>query len=367
MTKKRLSAFIANMADRAILKQAEDGSFAGGHDGPYRKKDSPVRNTAHWLFTLCSLYEQTQNQKYHTAANKAADYLLSDKARPINASFWLGIPGNNRHVGNGVIGQAWAIESLVKASRVLGRPDCYKLAEQVFLLHRFNEKTGIWNRVEQNGTSLEIDRTFNHQLWFAAAAATLYKTEAAREQALIFLEKKGQHVVLYPNGIVNHRSLMWQLPLLADYPKMPKELLRRLKALLKNKLIYKISVGYHAFNLYAFAMLKQSFPDHTFWKSQKMDRMLKVTHTVAFQNQLVGNPYGYPYNPPGIELAFAYEVFDAAFAAVAGLKWLQRQAIETYNPETGSLLSLNSPDPLTSDARIYEALRLENDYALEIP
>lgn len=367
MVNKQLSEFVLSMANSALLKQAADGSFAGGHDGPYRTKDSPVRNTAHWLFTLCSLYEQTGYKNYFAAANKAADYLLSNKARPINSSFWLGIPGKNRHIGNGVIGQAWVIESLVKASKALNRPDCYKLAEQVFLLHRFNEKTGIWNRVEQNGISSQIDRTFNHQLWFAAAAAMLDKTPVAAEQALIFLEKKGQHVVLYANGIVNHRSLMWQLPLLEDFRKMPKELMRRLKALLKNKLIYQISVGYHAFNLYAFAMLKQSFPEHSFWKSRKMDKMLRVTSTLAFQKQLSGNPYGYPYNPPGIEIAFAYDVFGAGFGADAAEKWLQRQATETYHPETGSLLSFNTPDPLTSEARIYEALRLENDYTVILP
>ena len=40
--------------------------------------------------------------------------------------------------------------------------------------YNFNEKEGVWDtRVEPNGTILTMDRTLNHQIWFAAGLAKL--------------------------------------------------------------------------------------------------------------------------------------------------------------------------------------------------
>ena len=44
--------------------------------------------------------------------------------------------------------------------------------------------------------------------------------------------------------------------------------------------------------------------------------------------------------------------------------WIDLQYNKTFNFKTGDLLTRNVPDPLTSAARIYEAIRLEGEYTL---
>ena len=92
--------------------------------------------------------------------------------------------------------------------------------------------------------------------------------------------------------------------------------------------------------------------------------MLAVTGTRSFEKNLCQSPYGWPYNPPGIELAFAGEMFGMGHDYCQA--WITRQFEHTYNQETGELLTRNVPDAATSAARIYEALRLEGDYKLPI-
>ena len=61
------------MADFELRSQLASGAFPGGG-----KKDTPiVFNTGQVLFGLCRVYEETKDEKYRKAAQKAADWLLS--------------------------------------------------------------------------------------------------------------------------------------------------------------------------------------------------------------------------------------------------------------------------------------------------
>ena len=61
------------MADFELRSQLASGAFPGGG-----KKDMPiVFNTGQVLFGLCRAYEETKDEKYRKAADKAADWLLS--------------------------------------------------------------------------------------------------------------------------------------------------------------------------------------------------------------------------------------------------------------------------------------------------
>ena len=77
------------------------------------------------------LYKKTEQEQYRKAVEKCADYLLSEQARPMNASFYCRT-NVNKDLSNGTIGQAWAIEGLVSA---------YKITKQkVFLeIHKLPE------------------------------------------------------------------------------------------------------------------------------------------------------------------------------------------------------------------------------------
>jgi hypothetical protein len=118
------------------------------------------------------------------------------------------------------------------------------------------------------------------------------------------------------------------------------------------------AVGYHAFNLYALALLRQRVPAHPFWESEPMRRALVYAGTISFAEGLEGNPYGFPYNPAGFEVAFALHVFldDTRDEQE---HWVSKQLQRTYDDDE-HMLSRNTDDPVTLSARLYEATRLPN-------
>ena len=97
---------------RAALKlQREDGSFPPGRNGIYDEPETPVRTTSHWLTTLSKVYEITGDEVFAEAANDAADYLLSDEARPYGYTFHSrSVEGKDKC--GGVVSQAVPIHGL---------------------------------------------------------------------------------------------------------------------------------------------------------------------------------------------------------------------------------------------------------------
>jgi len=359
-----------NDLDKAILDaslkslsiQNNDGSFCPGHNGPYRHKETPLRNTAHWLIVICYLIDLDKTSKRNTAllteaANKAVGYLLSEIARPHGYSFFC-----REHQGkdscNGLIGQAWVIEGLLEAYRVLGIVNARKVALEVFLLHPFNFDKGLWTRVEIDGNLLGFDYTFNHQLWFAAIASELDNKDAS-ERVKIFFDKVARNIEIYNDGIIFHAANVERFQFL-DF-RNPIRLIKLLKSKLIEKKIrnnlYIKSVGYHSFNLYAFAILKytQILKDDDFWNSDSFRKMYNVTTNSLYIENLDNNKYAWTYNPPGIELAYFGKVFSLGEEYIK--KWLYMQTERTFDNLRNDLMTRNSLDISTSSARIYEAVR----------
>ena len=366
MARKKISVheLLKLSAEHALSIQAGDGSFPSGHNGPYNDPETPVRNTAHWLFLLASLYAGTGQNRWKSAGKKAIHYLLSPEARPAGKTFLCrNKTGKDRC--NGLIGQAWVMESLIQAAEAFKRQDCYKLAEEIFLLHPWDNNIGIWHRVEVDGTVLGYDSTFNHQLWFAAAVGLLGTTPEARERTEVFLDKIAQHVQLYDDGVIYHSSTMGMLTSYLESGLQPflRELKSRVKGnAMKNKL-YDKSVGYHGFNLYALAMLKAAFPDAPVWESEKFSRLITAHRDKTFARNVQNSIFGYRYNLSGIEIAYAVETFfqnkkEAAF-------WVNRQFEETFLDRQRPL-SRGVSDPETAAARIYQAARLSEEYEVTI-
>lgn len=351
-------------ADHALAVQGNDGAFPAGHNGPYHDPETPVRNTAHLLFLLASLHLRNPRAEYRRAGEAAADYLLSDRARPCGkTSHHRDKPGKDRC--NGLIGQAWVIEALVQASKAFQRPDCYVAAEQLFLLHPWNASTALWQRVDVDGTLLPYDNTFNHQLWFAAAAAQLDSTPQAMTRAARFLERVARQVQTYPDGVIFHGSALGRL---TDHLRNgPGEFVQQLRSRRskgrQRAALYDKSAGYHAFNLYAYAMLRQALPDASIWGSELVPRLLAACDTPSYQAALERSAFGYRYNVTGIELAYACAVFGAGEARVR--HWLMQQVRHTGAPD-GQLLARDASDPNTAAARIYALARLEDWHALAV-
>lgn len=349
-----LHELVCASAAAAAGLQASTGAMPPGHNGLYRDPETPVRNTAHWTITFAKAFELTGERRYLESAARAAAFLMSPAARPQGATFWHR-ESPRKDACNGLIGQAWTIEALVRAAEVLGMAEALRSAEEVFLFHPFDADAALWRRVEVDGTILSHDRAFNHQLWFAAAGALLapHADPAVGARVRRFLDRLDDHLQLYWSGLIAHR--LQSVRAVSSNGKA-RAIMRSLpSSAAKRHLKYK-AVGYHAFNLYAFGLLKQRYPDHRCWKSDKLRAALGYSRGSTFRRRLDGNEYGYPYNPVGLEIAFALMIFNGNDTAEQAA-WCSRQIERHFDLDT-RLMTRNTDDPATLAARLYEATRL---------
>ena len=381
--KRSLLDIIISISD-PLVSAVSDKGLSSGHNGPYHDPETPVRNTGHWLITFSRAFEWTGDEKFRDAARRCADYLLSKPARPHGLSFHHR-NGHKDHC-NGLIGQAWTFEALAEATRLFDDPKYARLAEEVFFQHPFDEESGLWNRLEINGDVLPFDSSFNHQLWFSACAAMI---EAARRGEIMrrvkrFMDRLDNNLTVLPNGLVYHpiehlfeKELARQFFIGNRVKEQVKNLLRGLnhfqfpEMLESKKVIRKRfrenqtckSLGYHAFSMYAFALLKPHTENHAFWTSGKFGQMIAYMRTGDFRKGLDDNKYGYPYNPPGFEISYSQIILESlgdANAIETTREWAAEQFYRCYNHQT-LRMDRNTEDPVTHTARLYELARIPKE------
>ena len=352
-----LSDFIIKISEKVIKTQNDDGSFPPGHNGPYHDTETQVRNSSHWLVTFAKCYDISKDIKYKETIQKTANYLFSKNARPFGSSFY-----HRRKIFkdrcNGLIGQAWTFEALAEASRILNNGEYAALAQEVFLQHHFCEDYGLWHRLEINGKILPIDPTFNHQLWFAACSSLLIKPDhnnKTTERIVKFMDTLTDNLTLFDSGLIHHSIKC--LDSISFYFKMRHAYNIIIQ---KNKTIKYKSSGYHSFNMYAFAILKHNFSDHTFWDTCLFKNTLEYQLSDEFSKNISSNKYGYSYNSPGYEMPYILHTFGNLEEEELIRQceyWINEHIKLCYNKETG-MMGRNTDDLLTLTARIYELIRL---------
>jgi len=373
-----LTDFILEISNRAF--DNESIYFNGGHNGPYNDSETPVRNKGHWLIIFSKCFELTGKQIYLDTVRKLAEYLVSKESRPYGYSFHHRLK-EVKDKCNGLIGQAWTFAALAHASLVTENPKFAELAEEVFFQHRFNLECGLWNRMEIDGNIESIDSTFNHQLWFAACASILISSRRNEiyRRIISFLDALSENLTVLDNGLICHpienqlRGNKFDLSQISNLKKLKNNVfqimgIRNSKNYdqIKDKndrMIYK-SIGYHQFNIYAFAMLKETIPEHSFWQSPEFGRSVDYLLSDEFKNGISDNIYGFPYNPPGFEIPYSLSVLtDMSESELVEISswWVNEQFKRCYNPKT-RMMDRNTEDSLTHTARIYEVTRLSNRY-----
>ena len=373
-----LTDFILEISNRAF--DNESIYFNGGHNGPYNDSETPVRNKGHWLIIFSKCFELTGKQIYLDTVRKLAEYLVSKESRPYGYSFHHRLK-EVKDKCNGLIGQAWTFAALAHASLVTENPKFAELAEEVFFQHRFNPECGLWNRMEIDGNIESIDSTFNHQLWFAACASILISSRRNEiyRRIISFLDALSENLTVLDNGLICHpienqlRGNKFDLSQISNLKKLKNNVfqimgIRNSKNYdqIKDKndrMIYK-SIGYHQFNIYAFAMLKETIPEHSFWQSPEFGRSVDYLLSDEFKNGISDNIYGFPYNPPGFEIPYSLSVLtDMSESELVEISswWVNEQFKRCYNPKT-RMMDRNTEDSLTHTARIYEVTRLSNRY-----
>jgi len=383
MSEKRytIDELIIDTATAGLELQNEDGSFPAGQNGPYRDNETPVRNTSHWAITMFKTYERSNGDDFYESGIAAIEYLSQDEHRP-KKTFQHRIPRyDDQDQVNGLIGQAWTIEALAIALNYIQSPEIFELAADAFLSHPFNTNLGIWEIVDVDGEIRGYDTTFNHQLWFAMAGGLLQQTEwvndvridRIRFQVETFLNNLNHLMRVSPSGYIIH-------------PMLPSDFGEFIKNAVANKdlqfeMFYKCwrvlfgkivkikqqktadvlinkSVPYHSFNLYALAVLSELFPEHSFWSSSKFDKVQNYSREDTYLKKLEGDKYSYGYNPPGLELPYAWFVYNGEIDEMAKTVF-KRQLRHSYDFQE-SLMTKGTQDPKTHAARFYELTRLPN-------
>lgn len=339
------------------------GFYPAGNNGPHGHKETPVRNTAHWLITLLKAYEISGNDKFYVKAINLCDYLLSDHLRPNNYTFIArNITGLDSC--NGLIGQAWVIEALAEASKALREKDCYNLAKKIFLMHTFEPRVGLWKIRKVDGSIGDFDLTLNHQIWFAAAGGLL-NDEDVNNVVKQFLDRLLSNLSLSKEGCflmpVKGIKHFKQGSLLV--PIKTSKIYNWIRLTKRGDSLKKMYDGYHSFHLYGLSMLKEQFSNHYTWERDYINRSLMYIFNENFRDSVLKSKYGINYNPPGLEIAYTlytfkekiknYDVFDIM------KEWLGYQFNKTYNYHD-KLMNKVKYDPITYAARLYEATRLPN-------
>lgn len=359
-----LGDLVLQAAASAVELQGADGAFPPGWNGPYRDPETPVRNTAHWLVLLLRCWAWTGEARWREAAASALGYLLSPAARPMGASFWCR-RRPQKDFCNGLVGQAWALEALIEAHRLLQDERALALALEVFHAHPFCPQRAGWHCLHVDGHHGRIDPTFNHQLWFAVQAGELGDRgdTAAAASLEAFLSRLSERLLLYPGGLIRHDNPYWQGRSSVEWCIAG---LRQLRSLPGERRIHAKSVGYHAFNTMALAQLLRWDRAGTLRRCGSLRRMFRHLVSPGYGRLIPTAPYGFDYNPPGFEVPVSLVV--AAAHGLPGLvdasqpvritPWLEAQVRHGRDPDT-RLFSRGSSDPATAAARLYEVTRLD--------
>ena len=372
-----VNEMIVRSADAHLQTQRNDGSFIPGHNGPYYDEELPLRNTAHLLILMLKAFDVLGDVKYRKSAIKALTYVTDKERRPMGATYWMR-KKPEKDFSNGLVGQAWIMEALIYAGNKLDDDVLLEEAKQVFLLHPFDKVLARWRIVNVDGSYANVDMTFNHQLWFAAVGSFIHGDKTISEQVNHFLDNLNSNLKIYGNGLIMHE--------LGGLRNQTMTLKRRIKQIIKakaierGKIVYKDikinkAIGYHAFNTYAFSLIFNNRPDHPFWSGETFSKILNFIQTGLYheglehcahdgvhETVLPVNRFGYPYNPPGIEVAFTVQTFSKYFEGNKEdliAMWLGRQLNKTFDQPSGVMCKYTD-DKTTLAARMYEAVRLDN-------
>jgi hypothetical protein len=366
----KLKELFIKSAETGLKLLDEHGSMPPGHNGPHHDPETPVRNTSHWLIIYLKAYELSGDSRFKNAADVCLNYLLSNEARPGQATFYHR-KNPKKDFSNGIIGQAWTLEALAYSSQFFSDPRILQTAEEVFTLHPYDQTVQAWRIVNPDGTILGFDRTFNHQLWFASIGCNLIRlgVSSAEKPVQHFIQHLHKNIEIYPDGVIKHYPYAYSYP--PGWRKTAGRMKNRVESLFRPvDDSYSHSVGYHAFNTYALEVIFRFSPESSFFNTGLYRKTLDVFDRKSFQENLSAAEFGFPYNPPGIEIAVSIQ----SLQRINGDEpidsqqfWLNEQFARNFD-FTSFTMTRNTPDPNTYQARLYELYRLDNfEFTIDTP
>lgn len=315
----------------------------GGQNGPHFALETPVRNTCHWLTAFAIGYHIRPNSRYLQAATALYRWLVVDCVFKKNGYYVIRQAG--RDWCNGVIGNAWLIEALVRAASYLEIEEACQVANTLYGTNRFDHGIGAWHRYDPLNGKYSVDFTLDHQAWFASAASDLGKDDevsrflSACQNGAFRVRSDGRIAHLYYAW--NIRGLFFRL--FFGYRE------RRIA-----DFIAELEQGYQHYTLLPFARLYQRHASHAFFQTVQFESALRHLGPDWLKN-VEASRYGYQYNAPGFELPLIINAFESKVA----LSWTDMQNVlekqmGLVGNQDRNRCAKNNPDPLTLSARIYE-------------
>lgn len=349
-------------ARAALELQRDDGSFPPGRNNVYDENETPVRTTSKWLITLSAVLETTGDEKIRSAAEDALEYLLSDEARPCGYSFHSRTT-EDKNFCDGLVGQSGPITSLIHAGELLERSDAIQIASEIFHLHPFDARLGLWERIEIDGTNLSFDRTLNHQIFFAGGGATVANhDEAAHRRVETFLDRLSENIQITKSGRLRHLikpprfrvirslsnrragwNLVWNDAVATLYHLTDKQAEKEL--------------GYQLVNLRGLATLKKTYPDHPVWDNEQIQRSIEYVVSGQFEDEYDAIQPKYGTMVPMLSLARALDAFGGSEQRI--IECIETALNRRFDPGC-DLLVCDTIDPNYQAAEISNLTSLPN-------
>ena len=277
-------------------KYLRDNSFMpAGHNGPYEDPETPVRNNAHWAMIFIKGFALTERRQYLESAEKCLAYLKANITEQSPVFFCRDKAGKDHT--NGLIGQAWAIEPFIAIQKYQKSKELQDIAINITKQHFFDDQRRIWKVCDESGQPTQFDYTFNHQLWFAAVSSFNGKFDKKIDEMIIkFMDGILENLVVRANGRIGQSIYINSLE--SHIKPLVKKVLRKDET----RYMKLKEVGYHAFNTYAFALLRKNYPDHNFWRSKQFKMVVEYLNSDEYTSEIYKSKYGFAYNPPAFEV-----------------------------------------------------------------
>ncbi|WP_152418032.1 hypothetical protein [Haloferax elongans] len=346
---------LVDAVEVGLERQRSDGSFPPAHNGLYKEESTRVRTTANWALASLRAFELTENERYRCAAADALDYLASDEVRPSRRTFLCRLTPE-KDLCNGLLGQATPILALARGGQVLESDEYLEIAADVYHHHSFDPSVALWDKIEVTGENLGIDRTFNHQLIFAASASPLAEHyESVADELEQFVRKLPVRMGVYRDGLVKHHlctglSETRLLSQTKSYWKLALGYLLYKRHHYPANSIRSKEVGYHSVNLFGLSILKRNFPNLDVWNHQKIIDAVNYSTTESYREQILELDRGLVNTPSGFHNAVCHTVFDIDDDRRDW--WVREQLRRAYDFEQQEL-NRNAADPELQASNIY--------------
>lgn len=326
-----------------------------GTNGLYGEKESVYRTLAHWAVLI-----QDADLPNDKIVEFVELFIRHYEEHDLHVGPFKARESSEKDSSNGLIGTAWNVEGMIATYKLTNKIGLDKsfdinltlksMIDKLYSHYTYCEVQGNWpNIVEPNGNILGIDRTFNHQLWFAASKISASSVFCPNED---FDSMDAEHFVktLCRKLKRNHRGTIYHT--LGTYPHYHKTLLKRLILSTYRRDMVKKEYGYHGFNLLA---LVRMFDFNEVFFSKLIREQLIVINKEHFIEAQENNEYGSSYNPVGLELAAALSKLNHNDDRI--LFWLNYHFSRYFNSSEFEFHSSN--DIATLNSRVYEMVYID--------